>query len=39
MAIEVPYNEEICEGGKNGGRKEVGSAISRRRVNGGKHKH
>ena len=27
MAIEVPQNEEISGGGKNGGRKEVGSAI------------
>ena len=28
MVIEVPQNEEISEGGKNGGRKGVGSAIS-----------
>ena len=27
MAIEVPQNEEISGGGKNGGRKDVGSAI------------
>ena len=27
MAIEVPQNEEISGGGKNGGRKRVGSAI------------
>ena len=33
MAIEVPQNEEISGGGKNGGRKEVGSAIRRRRAN------
>ena len=26
MAIEVPQNEEISGGGKNGGREEVGSA-------------
>ena len=30
MAIEVPPNEEIAGGGKNGGRKGVGSAIRRR---------
>ena len=35
MAIEVPQNEEISGGGKNGGRKKVGSIICRRRVNGG----
>ena len=29
MAIEVPQNEEIYGGGKNGGRKEIGSAIRR----------
>ena len=34
MAIEVPQNEEISGGGKNGWRKRVGSAI-RRRANGG----
>ena len=27
MAIEVPKNEEISGGGKNGGRKEIGSVI------------
>ena len=27
MAIEVPQNKEICGGGKDGGRKETGSAI------------
>ena len=27
MAIEVPQNEEISGGGKDGGRKEIGSAI------------
>ena len=27
MAIEVPQYEEISGGGKNGGRKEIGSAI------------
>ena len=27
MAIEVPQNEKISGGGKNGGRKGVGSAI------------
>ena len=35
MAIEVPQNEEISGGGKNGGRKRVGSAICWRRVKGG----
>ena len=35
MAIKVPENEEISEGGKNGGRKEVGSAIRRRGANRG----
>ena len=34
-AVEVPLNEEISGGGKNGGRKIVGSAIRRRRANGG----
>ena len=33
MAIEDPQNEEIFRGGKNGGRKEVGSAIHRERAN------
>ena len=27
MAIEVPQNEEISGGGKNGGKKGIGSAI------------
>ena len=27
MAVEVSQNEEISGGGKNGGRKEIGSAI------------
>ena len=27
MAIEVPQNERISGGGKNGGRKRIGSAI------------
>ena len=35
MAIEVPQNEKISGGGKNGGRKEVGSAIRRRGANMG----
>ena len=30
MAIEVPQNEEISGGGKDGGRKGVTSAIRRR---------
>ena len=30
MAIEVPQNEKIPGGGKNGGRKGVGSTIRRR---------
>ena len=34
MAIEVPQNEEISGGG-NGGRKGIGSAIRRGRVNRG----
>ena len=33
MAVEVPQNEEISGEGKNGGRKEVGSAIRGRRAN------
>ena len=33
MAIEVPQNEEISGGGKNGGRKGVGSAIGRVEAN------
>ena len=35
MAIEVPQNEEISGGGKNGRRKGVGSAIRRRGANKG----
>ena len=35
MAIEVAQNEEISGGGKNGGRKRVGSAIRWRRANEG----
>ena len=33
MVIEVHHIEEISGGGKNGGRKEIGSAIHRRRAN------
>ena len=33
MAIEVPQNEEVSGGGKNGGRKRVNSAIRRKRAN------
>ena len=39
MAVEVSQNKEICGGGKNGGRKEIGSATLRKRANRGKHKH
>ena len=35
MAVEVPENEEISGGRKNGGRGGVGSAIRRRRTNEG----
>ena len=35
MAIEVPQNVEVSGGGKNKGRKGVGSAILRRRKNRG----
>ena len=35
MAIEVPQNEEISGGGKNGGRKGIGSAIRWGRANRG----
>ena len=38
MAVEVPQNEEMSGGGKNGGRKGIGSAIRRRRENKGEHK-
>ena len=38
MAIEVPQNEEISRGEKNGGRKGIGSAIRRGEPNrGGVH--
>ena len=33
MAIEVPKNEEISAGGKNGGKKEIAFAIFRRKAN------
>ena len=39
MAIEVPQKEEISGGGKNGGRKEVCSAIRRSRANRGSIKN
>ena len=35
MAIEVSQNKKICGGEKNGRRKEIGSAILRRRTNRG----
>ena len=35
MAIEVPQNEEISGGGKNGGREGIGSAIRQGGVNRG----
>ena len=35
MAIEVSQNKKICGGEKNGRRKEIGSAILRRRANRG----
>ena len=35
MTIEVPQNEEISGGGKNGGHKGVGFAMRRRRANRG----
>ena len=35
MAIEIPKNEEISGGGKNGGRKGVGSTIRWGGANGG----
>ena len=35
MAIEIPQNEEISGGGKNEGRKGVGSAIRQGGANGG----
>ena len=42
MAIEVPQNEEISGGGKNGGRKEISCVICWRGANRGggmEHKH
>ena len=39
MAIEVPQNEEISGGGKDGGRKGVSSAIRWGGVNRGGHTH
>ena len=39
MAIEVPQNKEISGGGKNGGRKGVGSAIRQRGANRGGSTH
>ena len=38
MAIEVPQNEEISGGGKNEGRKGVGSAIRRRGASRGAYR-
>ena len=35
MTMEIPQNEEISGGGKNGGRKGVGSTIRWRRANRG----
>ena len=35
MAVEVPQDEEISGGGKNGEKKRVGSAMRRRRANRG----
>ena len=35
MAIEIPQDEEISGGGKNRGRKGIGSAIRRRKANRG----
>ena len=35
MAVKVPQNEEISEGGKKGGRKGVDSANRRGRANRG----
>ena len=39
MAIEVPQNEEISVGGKNGGRKGIGSAIRWGGADRGGHTH
>ena len=38
IAVEIPQNKEISGGGKNGGRKGVGSAIRRGKANRG-HTH
>ena len=35
MAVEVLQNQKISGGGKNGGRKGIGSAMCRRRANKG----
>ena len=35
MTFEVPQNEEISGGGKNGGRKGIGSVIRQRGANRG----
>ena len=35
VAVEVHQNKEISEGGKNEGKKRVGSAIHQRRTNRG----
>ena len=35
MAIEVPHNDKISGGGKNGDRKRIGSAIRPRKANRG----
>ena len=35
MALKFPQNEKISKGRKNRGRKEVSSAIGRRKVNRG----
>ena len=39
MAIEVPQNEEISGGGKDGGREGIGSAIRWGGANRGGHTH
>ena len=39
MAIEVPQNEDISGGGKNGGRKGIGPAICRGGANRQGHTH
>ena len=35
MAIKLPQNQEITEGGKNEAREKVGSGICRKRTNRG----